>query len=440
MLLPVLLVFGASLAGMVWRVGEWRPSQSTDAWSYGAWGQQLARFEAPLYDHALTTPKPLAIALAALASPLPPQRAFQAVVVVFLAVLTAALFWAAFRGGGTAGAFVAMVALGTSAVLGHSLQGGLVDGIAAALVMVALVTRGRARYSALFVAGLARPEAWLLCGVAVFADAAGPLRRRIALAALAAAAAPTAWAVFDFAVAGDPLATAHRTDAIIALAYRGWSTPSPSSFVSGIVRNVGLIVVVAGCAGLVIQAVRGRRAESDILPLAVIVVWTATVVVETRRVPFEARFLFATAMPLLVGSAITAGALVPPRLWGSAHLAAIASAAAFLLTVATIPAPRGGSATPILQAVPAIHKVVACGPMLVTSQGRRGQRHRTVAILPKLAGLSQRSLADFTTVHTRNIAGVYAIRGHGPPGWNSQRYAFGTISISPTCHTRLTGS
>jgi hypothetical protein len=86
LVLPVLLVFGARLAGMVWLVAGWRPSQSSDAWSYGAWGQQLVRFDAPLYDRALTTPKPLAIALAALASPLPPQRAFQGVLVVALPV------------------------------------------------------------------------------------------------------------------------------------------------------------------------------------------------------------------------------------------------------------------------------------------------------------------------------------------------------------------
>jgi hypothetical protein len=434
---PVLLVFCASAAAMGWRAAGWPPSQSTDAYSYGAWGQQITRFEAPLYDRTLTTPKPLGIALGAVTSPLPPQRAFQAAVLVFLAGLAAALFWAAYREGGTVGAVVAMVALATSAVLGVSLRLGLIDGVAAALVMLALVTGGRARYAALVLAGLARPEAWLVSGVAVFAGVAGDRRRRVALAALGAAAAPAAWALFDLAATGDPLATTDRADAIVNVVARGWSPPGPTSLVSGLVDDAGLVVVLAGSAGLVLQAVRERREGTlDVLPLAVIVLWAAALVVETRRVPFSARYMFAMAVPLLVGSAIAAGALVPARLRGSAGIAAVAAAAAFVLTAATIPAPSCCNIAPMRQAVPAIQEVVACGPMLVTANqpqtpGRRA--HRAQALLPLLAALSHRSLGDFTTVDTGDEAGILAIRGHGPPGWRTRRYLFGTVSISPAC-------
>ena len=206
-------MFVVSLGALVWRVLSWPPTQSPDAWAYVAWGQALAAGQRPAFAQSLTTPKPLGTLLGAAVSPLPPQRAFQAAVIVSLAALAAALFWVAYRLAGTIGATVALAALGFSAALATSLRSALVDGIAAALVMLALATRGRTRLVCLIVVGLGRPEAWPLAGVAAYADAGGSVRRRLVHAALATAAAPLIWVLTDLVLTGDPLATLHRTNA-----------------------------------------------------------------------------------------------------------------------------------------------------------------------------------------------------------------------------------
>ena len=232
-------VFAASAAVMIWLVASWGPSQSSDAWAYTAWGQALARGQQPLYDQALTTPKPLGLAIGALVSPLQPQRGFQIAVVVSLAGLAAALFWAAFRVAGTVGAVVALGALGLSNVVSDALHSALIDGVAVALVMLALATRGRVRLGCLFLAGVARPEAWILCGIAAYAEAAGSRSRRLVVGAVATAAAPAVWVAVDFALSGDPLASLHRAHAIGDVT-RGGQTASIASLPRSIALGMSL--------------------------------------------------------------------------------------------------------------------------------------------------------------------------------------------------------
>src|SRR5690348_15093048 len=93
---PVATVFVASVVVVWWRCLSWPASGQADAWAYSAWGQALGRGQRPLYDQALTTPKPLGLVLGLIVSPVSPPRAFQAAVAVFLGVLAAALFWGAF--------------------------------------------------------------------------------------------------------------------------------------------------------------------------------------------------------------------------------------------------------------------------------------------------------------------------------------------------------
>ena len=66
------------------------------------------------------------------------------------------------------------------------------------------------------VAGLLRPEAWLLA--LAWAAWALPVRRDRAAVVAAALAAPLLWIAFDLAATGDPLHSLHGTQALAAAA------------------------------------------------------------------------------------------------------------------------------------------------------------------------------------------------------------------------------
>jgi hypothetical protein len=436
---PVVAVFLASAGALAWRVSSWPPSQSPDAWAYVAWGQALARGERPLYDRALTTPKPLGSLLGLLVSLLPPQRAFQTAVLVALAVTAAALFWAAYRQSGTLGATVALGALGLSYVVGGSLRAALIDAIGVALVMVALVTRGRVRLACLLVAGLARPEAWVLAAIAAYADASGGVRRRLIAGALAGAAAPIVWIGLDYALTGDPRATTHRARAIVDVT-RGGETSTlaslPGLIRSGAIADFGLVVAVLGVVGVAIVAVRGvRSGRFDPLPPAVIVVWGLGIFAETGSVPFKERFLFPMAGPLLLGVAFVVAAPLAGRLRGPPLLAVVCASIAFVLGAGTMPTPTSHDVN-LLRAIPTIGRALRCGTMDVEGHATSGiTGHYPGAITPLLAAMTHRSLHRFLIGRSRRRFMAVFVLGHGPapPGWPGRRFSFGTVAVSPAC-------
>ncbi len=114
------------------------------------------------------------------------------------------------------GAVAALVVL-TRPVLERDALRGYQDIAFAALIVGAVLLearqrrRGEAVLALLAVAGLVRPEAWVLGGLYVlWMWPAVDNRRRLALAALAALA-PLLWAALDWYVTGDPLHSLHGT-------------------------------------------------------------------------------------------------------------------------------------------------------------------------------------------------------------------------------------
>jgi hypothetical protein len=427
---------------MWWRVSAWPPSQSPDAWAYIAWGQGLARGERPLYDHALTTPKPLGFLVGFVVSPVTPQHAFLAAVLVSLAAGAAALFWAAFRVGGTAGAVVAVGALGVSSVVGASLLDALIDGIAAALIMVAIAARGRPRLIALLLVGLGRPEAWILSGVAGYAESTGSVRRRLAVGGTWAAAAPAVWVAIDLAFTGDPLASTHRGREIIDITRAGHTAALaslPRLTADGVVASVGLAAGLLGTVGLAVMAVRGLRSRAfDPLPAAVIIGWCLGIAAETGSVPFKGRFLYPMAGALLLGLAYLAGMAVPRRLWGSALLAAVAASAVFAVGTGTMRTPS--SRLPdLLRAMPTIERALECGHLRVTGRTVGIPGHRPASVTPVLAALTRRGLRWFEIGPGSRPTPAWFILGTGPPpaGWASRRFPFGTVAVDQACESRL---
>ncbi len=159
----------------------------------------------------------------------------------------------------------------------------------------------------LALAGLLRPEAWVLaafywCWVAWSAS----WRDRFLYAALAAVG-PVLWAATDFAVTGDPLFSVHYTSS--SAEELGRSLPLselPSAMPEFFANLVKLPVLVAAALGLVIAVVAvPRRAAA---PLALLIAGIATfVLIGIAGASAIERYLAIAAVALLVFAAVTFG-------------------------------------------------------------------------------------------------------------------------------------
>ena len=159
----------------------------------------------------------------------------------------------------------------------------------------------------LALAGLLRPEAWVLaafywCWVAWSAS----WRDRFLYAALAAIG-PVLWAATDFAVTGDPLFSVHYTSS--SAEELGRSLPLselPSAMPEFFANLVKLPVLVAAALGLVIAVVAvPRRAAA---PLALLTAGIATfVLIGIAGASAIERYLAIAAVALLVFAAVTFG-------------------------------------------------------------------------------------------------------------------------------------
>jgi hypothetical protein len=141
----------------------------------------------------------------------------------------------------------------------------------AAAVEARLPRRGRPVMALLAVAGLLRPEAWVLAG-AYWLWCAWPLSpsvRGLSLDLLALAAlAPLVWAGVDLSVTGDPLFSLHATsDLADELNRNRGLSDVPGSFVSFVVDAARPPVALAALAGAVL-AVRLRAGRALHVPLA----------------------------------------------------------------------------------------------------------------------------------------------------------------------------
>ena len=192
------------------------------------WGDDLAHGRTPQYEVPVApTPHPLATAVGALASPLgdPAEEALLALVILSIGFIAVGLYrlghelfaW-------PVGLLAAAIFITRVPPLNFGIRG-YVDLPTIALVVWAAVLevrrprRGAGPLVLLGLAGLLRPEAWLLAGAYWLWLVLGPERaergRAIRLAALAAAA-PLLWALSDLLITGDPLHSLHGTSDLAA--------------------------------------------------------------------------------------------------------------------------------------------------------------------------------------------------------------------------------
>ena len=256
-----LLVVGAvAVAAVVaWALVPTYPNY--DAYYHLVWGRELLDGTKPTFEaYAAPTEHPLYLALCA-ALAVFGQDADRLLVLVG-ALSLVALAWGTYRVGeavfGRWPGLLAALFVGSSFAFLLYAARAYVDVPFLALVLWAAALearaprRGRAVMALLAVAGLLRPEAWVLAGLYwlwCVAAARGP---RLDLLALAAAA-PLVWAAVDLWVTGDPLFSLHATsDLAEELNRTRGLSDVPGSFVSFVVDTAREPVVLAAVAGVVL--------------------------------------------------------------------------------------------------------------------------------------------------------------------------------------------
>lgn len=286
-------------------------------WARDVWHGFLPDFTA---DFA-PTPHPLSTAVSSLG--LPFGSGGDAVVVWIVLLSFGTLVWLTYRLGSVlfsqwVGAAAALVVL-TRPVLDRDVLLAYQDVPFAALIVGAVLLeahrrrRGAPVLVLLTLAGLLRPEAWMLAGLYfLWMWPALTAKRRVTLAALTAVA-PVVWALMDLIVTGDPLHSLHGTAALAeevdrrrhldqvpywGLKYFGFTLREP--------------LILAVPVGLVF-AWRHRRNQM-ILPVAVAAAMTAVFAIgPIFGLPLIARYIRTPAvlLTLFFGLALFGWMLLP---------------------------------------------------------------------------------------------------------------------------------
>lgn len=248
-----------------------------DSYYHLVWGRELLDGMAPSFEaYQAPTQHPLFVVVGGLVGLV--GGGADRVLVALTAVALVLLAWAVFRLTDTIfGRWPALLAAfftGSSFAFLLYAARAYVDIPFLALVLwaAALEARGarsRGVAAVLAVAGLLRPEAWVLAGF--YWLVRGPLLARaprpdlLALAALA----PLVWALVDLAVTGDPLYSLNATSDLADELNRNTGLSAvPGSFVSFLAATVRLPVAMAGVAGLVIAWRLRGGPRSIAVPLA----------------------------------------------------------------------------------------------------------------------------------------------------------------------------
>ena len=311
-------------------------------WARDAWHGALPEYTA---DFA-PTPHPLANALSSLA--LPFGEGGGELVVWTVLLCFGVVGWLAYRLGAelfgnrwvgvvAAVAVLTRPALQRDAVLAYQ------DVPFAALILLAVLLearrprRGAPVLALLALAGLLRPEAWVLSGLYllyVWRDVAPP-RRRIALVALTALA-PVIWALTDLIVTGDALHSLHGTAELAEAVDRRRSLDQVprwgAQYLGFVLREPLLLGVPIGLA----FAWRHRRRQAA-LPLVVAAAMLAVFAVgPIFGLPLIGRYVRTASILLMLfyGLAVAGWMLLPEgrerRRWMVAGLVALAASVVWL--------------------------------------------------------------------------------------------------------------
>jgi hypothetical protein len=312
------------------------------------WGRELAHGHVPDYAGVLPpTPHPLSTIVGAALAPLGAHADDGLLALAFVAL--GALGWLAFAtgrelAGAAVGGAAALLVLTRDTTLFYGALA-YFDVAFAALVLAALLVEARwpragAPVLALLgVAGLWRPEAWVLSGAyALYLMHGLPGRRERLAVAAGAAAAPALWLGFDLALTGDPLfSLTYTQDAADAL----HRARGPGAALTELPRALGQVVrpaaAIGAVAGLALAIAYTRR-RAVLLFAALVVSAGGTAAAVAAGTPLNARYLLLPAVLclLLCGLALGGWTQLPRDHRGRRIWQAVAAGVAVLL-IATAP-------------------------------------------------------------------------------------------------------
>jgi hypothetical protein len=302
------------------------------------WAQEVWDGALPGFDtYRAPTQHPLLLPVGLVLAPFGDAgaRVFVALCLAGMVALVIAVYRLGRLAAGVPGGLVAAALLLTRFNFGLLASKGYLDIPYCALVAWAMALeaerprRGGPVWWLLALAGLLRPEAWLLAGLyGLWLGRGGILARLRALAP--AVAAPALWAATDLVVTGDPLFSIHHTDALAAELQRDiplQRLPRMTLFLLEEIVKAPLLLLAAGGALL---AIRGRR-RALAVPSAVALVTCATyLVIASGGLATVYRYLLLTGIGavLLAAYALTGWAHLEPgsrlrRAWIATALVAV---------------------------------------------------------------------------------------------------------------------
>jgi hypothetical protein len=356
-----------------------------DSYFHLVWGRGLLHGVSPDFGaYAAPTEHPLFIAIGALASLLGTsggERALVLFTLLSLSALTVAVYRLGERAFGRWPGVAAAAFTGSSFALLLYAVRAYVDVPFLALVLwagaleAARPRRGPLVMALLALAGLLRPEAWVLAGL-YWLWCRG--WRSVALTVLAAVA-PVAWAAVDWAVTGDPLHSLHATSSLAeTLGRERGVSHVPGALVRLLADVARPPVALLGVVGVVL-AVRRWGWERMAVPLALLVTGVVTFVATgLAGLSILPRYLTvpAVALCLFAGYTLLGFTTLPPSrrrtLWARAAIAAAVLGAAFVV----VKAPSAGKLHDELTFVhrghddlvailhaPAVRRAARCGPI-----------------------------------------------------------------------------
>ncbi len=273
----------ALVAIVVWILVPTYPSY--DGYYHLVWGRELLDGQKPGFEaYQAPTEHPLYLALAAALAQVVGADADRALVLV-AALSLVALIWAVFRLGRAVfdvwpGVVAAVLTASSFALLLYAARA-YVDVPFLAVVLWAGVLeaerprRGTSVMALLAVAGLLRPEAWILAGAywlwMVWERDAATGRRDLHPGLLAlAAVGPVGWALTDWWATGDPLFSLHATSDLAGELQRERGIANvPGAFVRFLADALRPPIFLAALAGLGLATWR-RAGRSVHVPLALL--------------------------------------------------------------------------------------------------------------------------------------------------------------------------
>jgi len=404
------------------------------------WGRELLDLDALSFEaYRAPTEHPLAIAFGALLSLLGDNadRVLVACAVLSFLALVAAVYTLAKTAFTPLVGAVAAVLLVTRFDFPFLAARGYIDIPYLAVVVWAAVIELRAPrrhpvvvLTLLAMAGLMRPEAWLLAGVYwLWVVLEVSWRQRVIYAAIAAIG-PLVWVAVDFAVTGNPLYSLTGTrDLAEELGRNKGGAAVPEALYAFLVKLAKFPVMIAGMAGVVLAVVLTPRRA--LMPLVLFVIGAGTfALVGLAGLSVIDRYLLVPSLCVMVFAAVSIAGWTMlergtawRRVWATGALAIVVFGVVFTATRVNLTQLRNelrfrGDAHVALERVlsdPEVVRALRCGPVYVPN-------HKLIPDVRWILGSSQSGVIARSSRETGDPSRGVVILVHNRPALFKQAF------------------